>query len=286
MKTENISHYDGFNRAFYINFEGKRISKNVVSQLAKNNPYSLNELNQRAISDAISDLGKVKGLKNIKFLMETAAKNKYSTNITVEDAPKNNWGGKLMAAALSALALTTQAGVDASDWSDKISNIGKKKNLNNDEKRILTLRDELLKKTNLEQIKKETVGTAKDFKRNLNYFIVSSETTLEHKKYILERLNYFMSDEYEINSQLKDKKSVALAEMVNDMAISLPDVEVPNIKAVNQKQHGMCAAISIVRKKLCYEDKPNYVDAIISELDTSPFIMVYDRSKLGSGKKV
>ena len=43
------------------------------------------------------------------------------------------------------------------------------------------------------------------------------------------------------------------AEMMNDMAISVPDSKVPNIKAVNQKQHGMCAAISIVRKKLAYE---------------------------------
>ena len=32
---------------------------------------------------------------------------------------------------------------------------------------------------------------------------------------------------------------------------------------------GMCAAISIVRKKLAYEDKPNYVDSLISELDSS-----------------
>ena len=90
----------------------------------------------------------------------------------------------------------------------------------------------------------------KDFERNLDYFIVSSETTLEHKKYVLERLNYFMSDEYEINPQLKDKKSIVIAEMINDMAINVPGNEIPNIKAVDQKQHGMCAAISIVRKKL------------------------------------
>ena len=286
MKFEGINLYDGGNRAYFINFGGKRVSRNVVSQLTKNNPYSLNEINQRAISNAISDLGRVKGLKNIKFLMDTAAKNKYSTKIELEDAPKNNWGKKIIAAALSALALTSQTGIDTGDWADKICNIDKRKNLNNDEKKIMTLRNELLKSADLEQIKKETIGTAKNFKRNLDYLIVSSETTLEHKKYILERLNYFMSDDYKINEQLKDKKSVALAEMVNDMAIALPDVEVPNIKAVNQKQHGMCAAISIVRKKLCYEDKPNYVDAILSELDTSPFIMVYDRSKLGSGKKV
>ena len=286
MKSEGINQYSWSNRDYFINFEGKRVSKNVVAQLAKNNPYSLNEPNQRAISTAISDLGKVKGLKNIKFLMDTAAKNKYATSITLEDAPKNNWREKLMLAAMSALALTSVIGVDASDWLDKINAIGKNKNLNNDEKRIMALRDELLKSADLEQIKKETIGTAKNFKRNLDYLIVSSETTLEHKKYILERLNYFMSDEYEINPQLKDKKSVALAEMVNDMAISLPGVEVPNIKAVNQKQHGMCAAISIVRKKLVYEDKPDYVDAILSELDTAPYIMVYDRSYLGSKKKV
>ena len=47
----------------------------------------------------------------------------------------------------------------------------------------------------------------------------------------------------------------------------------------------MCAAISIVRKKIAYEDKPNYIDSILSELDEKDYISVYDRTRLGSGVK-
>jgi len=73
-----------------IQFKGRREFKNVVSQLSKNNSYSLTDPNQRYITKAITELGKVKGSKNIKFLLDTAAKNAYSTNIVLKDAPKHN----------------------------------------------------------------------------------------------------------------------------------------------------------------------------------------------------
>ncbi len=265
------------------NFEGKRLDKNTVKQLVQNNPYSLTEPNQRYISTAIESLGKVSGEKNIQFLLDTAARSRYSTSITLQDAPKNDWKSKLLAAAASAIAITPLAN---SAFAEKLNELQKPLPLGVEEQEILTLREQLLAVVDLEQINNETLGATKNFVRNLDYFIVSSETSLEHKKYVLERLNYFMSDKYEINHQLKGKKSIALAEMVNDMAINTPGNEIPNIKAVNQKQHGMCAAISIVRKKLVYEDKPNYVDSIISELDSSDSISVYDRNCLGSGKKI
>ena len=102
----------------------------------------------------------------------------------------------------------------------------------------------------------------------------------------MKRLNYFMSPEYKITSALKDKKTQALAEIVNDIVIDTPESKIPNIKATNQKQHGMCAAISICRKALAYEDKPNFVDMIMSELDNKPDMEVYDITKLGSGTKI
>lgn len=267
-----------------IVLKGKRVFQNTVKQLAKNNKYSLTEPNQRLIRNAITELGKVKGSKNIEFLMNTAAQTKYSTNIELQDKPRNNWKELLLGAASAAAALT--AGIMQNEFVQKVANLGKKAPLTEEETQIMNLRDELLSKVDLEQIKADTSGTMKDFKKNLDYFIVSSETTLEHKKYVLERLNYFMSDEYEINPQLADKKHIALAEMVNDMAIDVPGNEIPNIKAVNQQNHGICGAISISRKKIVYEDKPNYVDSILSELDSSNKIMVYDRSKLGSGEKI
>ncbi len=279
MKLDIVN---SFEEGKKIHFQGKRIFRNTVSQLAKNNPYSLTEPNQRAISNAIIELGKIPKLENVKFLLNTAAKSTYSTRFITDDAPINDWRSMLIASAVAAVALIP----NVPNWvTNKIEEIKRSKNLSEIEKEILTLKEQLTSTIDTEQIKRETVGGIRDFKKNLNYFIVSSETTLEHKKYVLERLNYFMSDKYEINPQLKNKKSIAVAEMINDMAIHTPGNAIPNIKSVNQKQHGICAAISIVRKKLAYEDKPNYVDSIISELDSSSTIEVYDRNHLGTGKK-
>ena len=280
MKIKSISALSGKN----IEFEGKRTARNITSQLTRNNSYSLNEPNQRYITNSIKELSEVPGKKNIEFLLNAASKVKYATNIRLNDAPKNNWKGMLLAAAAAAAAITPLINKDK--FKEKVDKISSGENLNKTELEILDQREKLLKLIDLEQIKNETVGSIKDFERNLDYFIISSETTTEQKKYILKRLNFFMSNRYKINPQLKDKKSIAVAEMINDMAIHTPGHKIPNIKAINQKQHGICAAISIVRKKLAYEDKVNYVDSIISELDATDSILVYDRGKLGSGEKV
>ena len=266
-----------------INFNGTRTLKNTVSQLAKNNKYSLTEPNQRYIISSISELSKVAGEKTVKFLIDIASKLKYSTNIRLKDNPLNDWKDMLLNAAMQVLAITPSANEE--EYISRIESVKNNHDYNKTEQEIMILRDKLLQSVDIAQIKRETIGGIKDFKRNLDYFIVSSETNLKHKKYVLERLNYLMSDKYKINPQLEDKKSIVAAELVNDMAIFTPGHKVPNIKAVNQKSHGTCGAISIVRKKIAYEDKPNYIDSILSELDDSPYITVYDRSKLGSGKK-
>jgi hypothetical protein len=278
MKLNNINF---FNNANKMQFRGHRLDKNAVAQLSNNNPFSLTEPNQRYITNSIDNLSKISGDKNLNFLLNTAAQNKYSTNIALKELPKNNWRTKLLAAAAAVIAITPFAN---SKLVEKFQALSKPQKLTKEEKEILKSRTQLLQSIDLQQIQNETTGTERDFEKNLDAFVISSETTLEHKKYVLDKLNYFMSDKYEINPQLIDKKSIAVAEMVNDMAINTGG-KIPNIKAVNQKQHGMCAAISIVRKKLAYEDKPNYVDSILSELDSSHSISVYDRNALGSGKK-
>ena len=68
-------------------------------------------------------------------------------------------------------------------------------------------------------------------------------------------MKHFLSDDYEIHPQLKDYKLQAFSEMVNDLIIQRPDEEAYTIKDVSQKQTGMCAAISIARKTIAYEDK-------------------------------
>ena len=264
-------------------FKGRRTARNAAEQLTRNNKYSLSEPNQRYITNSIKELSKVPGKANVNFLLDTAEKVKYSTNIHLKNLPKHDWKGMLLTAAASAAAITPF--LLKSAFNQRVENIKNSNSLSQDEQDILALRDKLKSSVNLEQISQETSGPVRDFENNLDYFIVSSETTVEHKKYVLQKLNYFMSDEYEITPQLKDKKSIAVAEMVNDMAIHTPGQKIPNIKAVNQKQHGTCAAIAIVRKKLAYEDKPNYVDMILSELDSNDYLLVYDRGKLYTGVK-
>ena len=267
------------------NFKSKRIHRNIITQLAKNNPYSLTEPNQRLIKNAITEFSKNYDSKSINFLINTAAKTKYTTNITLKDAPKNDWKTILLTAAAGAAAAITSA-TERLGLFNQIEEAGEVQELNKTELEILDLRSNILKTIDLKQIEKETQGPIKDFERNLDYFIVSSETTLEHKKYVLKQLKHFMSNKYKINPQLEGKKSIVVAEMVNDMAINVPGNKIPNMKAVNQHSHGMCAAISIVRKKLAYENKPAYVDIILSELDNKETLKVYDRTQLGSKKKV
>ena len=49
---------------------------------------------------------------------------------------------------------------------------------------------------------------------------------------------------------------------------------------------GICAAISICRKAVAYEDKVRYMDILLSELDDSNTMEVFDITDLESGKKV
>lgn len=123
-------------------------------------------------------------------------------------------------------------------------------------------------------------------KRNIDYFMASSESPLPEKVQIFSRLNEMMSPEYVINEQLKDKKVKVLSEILNDLVIKTPQETIPSIKAINQRLHGMCAAISRVRKAAAYEDKAAYVETVMSELDNKPEMKVFDVTNLKSGRKI
>ena len=115
-------------------------------------------------------------------MLDTAAKNAYSTNIVLKDAPKHNWKDLLLGAAAAAIAITPFI---SKNIKKQVAEMSKPQELLPIEKDILELRKQMLSQVNLEQIKKETQGTVKDFEKNLDYLIISSETTLEHKKYII-----------------------------------------------------------------------------------------------------
>lgn len=260
------------------NFKGIREDRNTVSQLKENNNYSLTEPNQRRINKAIENLAKQRGEENIKFLLDVGENLKYQAKLPDKTIKtKNDWSNKLKGAAEESLAHSNPILKDK--YQAKIDAVFSEKPLSKDEEDMAKIKNRLVRKVK---------GTEEEasVKKNLEYFIASTETPIEQKKYVMKRLDYFMSPKYKINPQLADKKEKVLSEIANDIAINTLDTDIPNTKAVNQKTHGMCAAIAIVRKAVAYEDKPNFVDAILSELDDSDTVKIYDKQNLGSGKRI
>lgn len=270
----------------YASFTGVRQDRNAVEQLKKDNAYDLNLPNQRRISNAIDELSKVKGEDNINFLLDVSEKLRYGTNIDLDGKKSyNDWRAKLNQAALKSYNLSDKSVQER--LAGKIDKVLKeKREITPEEQQIMAQRGQLLSSVDVEALQKIKNPNMKNLKRNLDYFIVSSEVPTAQKLYILKRLNYLMSDDYKINPQLSDKKTQVLSEIVNDIVINTPESKIPNIKIINQRQHGMCAAISVCRKALAYEDKANYVDMVLSELDDSDYMQVYDRSQLGQHKKI
>ena len=268
-----------------MGFKGRREDRNTVQQLKQDNNYSLTENNKIRISKAINNLADESGENNVKFLLDVADNLKYGTNIDLGKESDDNWKLKLHNAAIKSLSISDP--ITQKKYAPEIKRVfDNKKELSEDEKNILETRKNILSKLDLSQLEDEKNPNIKRVESNLDYFIVSSATPTKQKKYILNRLDYFLSPDYKINPQLENKKTKVFAEMINDLVINTPESKVPNTKAINQKHHGMCAAISIVRKLTSYEDKPNYVDSLLSELDDSPNIMVYDKTQIGKGVKV
>lgn len=266
-------------------FKGTREDRNITAQLKTNNSYSLTEPNQRRISQAIENLAKQRGEENIRFLLNVGENLTYQTNIPNAKATKNDWRSRLKEATERSLAISDP--ILKEKYEPEIKRVfNEQKPLSEDEKKILMHRDSIMYRADLDSLKSNPNENIRNLESNMDYFISSTETPTAEKAYVMERLDYMMSPHYKINPQLKDKKTQVLAEMMNDMVINTPESKVPNIKAVNQKTHGMCAAISIARKSVAYEDKANYVDALLSELDDTTSVMVYDRHNLGSGKRV
>ncbi len=267
----------------FLNFKGQRQDRKTIAQLKQDNPYDLNVINQRRINQAIENLSEIEGEDNVDFLLDVSENLKYGTNIDNGKTSYNEWRVKLNEAAKRSLAKSPKSVQEK--YSQRIANASKKKELSQSEKEILKIKDELLSKIDQDELKKISSNNIKNLNNNLDYFIISSEVPTAQKLYIMKKLNYFMSPEYTINEQLKNKKTQVLAEIVNDIVVETPESKIPNIKATDQKQHGMCAAISICRKALAYEDKANFVDMILSELDNNPELEVYDIRKLGSHTK-
>lgn len=268
---------------FALNFTGQRQDRKTAAQLKGNNNLDLNLPNQRRILAAIGNLGQIPGKENIKFLLDIQQNLKYGTKLYSNKKPYHDWNKELTKAIQSAYELSSP---EEQKKIKKLIKSSHSKNLTRDEILIKQRKRELLRTIDQNSLKDVQNSNVKNVKRNLEYFIVSSEVPTSQKLYILNRLVYFMSPNYKINPQLAKRKTQALAEIINDIVVNTPESKIPNSKAINQEQHGICAAISICRKNLAYEDKPNYVDMVLSELDDKDYLMVYDINDLGSGKKI
>ena len=269
-----------------ISFMGRREDKNTVEQLKKQgDALTLN--NQRNITTAIDKLSEDSSEENIKFLMNVAQGLRYGTSFELEGKKTNNdWRGKLQQATERALANTDSPNKAALQEQFKATFIDKKE-MSEDEKSVMALRDNLLKTKGLPQAIHDSKNDAvKNIAKNLDYFVISSEITTKEKKSCLEKLNKLMSPEYKIKAQLKDKKPQVLGELLNDLVVKTAESDKPIIKTTNQRHHGMCAAISTSRKVMAYEYKDKYVTMIMEELNNKPEMKVYDPTKLGTGSKI
>ncbi len=285
--------------AFKFGFKSRRTDINTITQL-KNGTNPISENLKLNILGAVKNLAKMPDRANIEFLMDISENLNYGQGentefkaaldkdgITPEERENTNWQKLLNDTISRALDHCTEDVEDLRAKFVKSYGGGYKSPLTQEQKEVLDLRMHLADKLaqEAENADDEDIIRITNIRKNLDYFTASSEISINQKKECLERFNYFLSDDYKIHPQLTDKKLQALDEMLSDIVIKTPEDDVLTIKAVNQLQSGICAAISICRKAIAYEDKTRYVDIILDELKDSPTMEVYDVTELGTGKK-
>ena len=280
-------------------FKSLRTDKKTVSFL-ENGKLPILENNKINIYGALAGLAKDPTRDNIEFLLSVADNLSYGQNgqsefkrildeeaVTPSERENTNWS-KLLEDTLQR-ALNNYTGEDAGDLQYEFYKIfSQEKKLTPEQQKLLeqrkTLTDIIINEHAVKD--EEHLERAVRVRENLDYFIASSEIPMNQKQYCLDKFIYLMSPDYKINKQLEDKKLQVLDEMLNDMLIKTPEDDVLTIKSVDQRQSGMCAAISICRKAMAYEDKERYTDLILDELSDSETMSVFDVTELGKGKKI
>lgn len=272
-----------------LSFKGAREDHELVAELVKNNGAIIKP-KERKLKEAINRFSQDSSVKNIEFLLSTAENLKYGvksgsdlhkflkTNSNLgTNVQNNNWYGLLVSAAHKAIeknpyeaereALTKKLDAILTKTSDP-----KEKELIESRNKILKSVEDLSKieSPNNKRILKDKAS----IKRNIDYFMASSECDISEKTECLKLLAHFATAGYQINPQLKDKKTQVLAEVLNDLVVKTPENSMMTIKQTNQRQHGMCAAISQCRKILPHEYKLTFVSTVLSELDNKPTMEV------------
>ncbi len=277
-----------------LTFKSIRTDKSTVEQL-KTGKKPIIENNKTNIYAALNNLSTQTDRESISFLLDVADNLAYGQGATKTILDKDgtspserentDWAALLKDTINKALSSSKE---DVTDLKAEYQRVfGKDKEITPEQQNLLDLRNGLtsaiINASKLEDT--EDITMTARVRKNLDYFVASSEISLPQKQECLEKLTYFMSDDYKITPQLSDKKLNVLDEVLNDMIIKTPEDDVLTIKTVDQRQTGMCAAISICRKNMAYEDKTRFVELIMDELSDSPVMTVYDITDLESGNK-
>ena len=281
-------------------FKSVRTDKNAVNTL-KNGTKPIGENQRLNILSSINNLANNPDRPNIEFLLGVADNLVYGQNgqskfrdaidedgQTPANRENTDWSKILEDTILQAINVADET-EDVSDLHAEYERVfGTKKELTPEQEKVLLLRSmfnsQVADKAVIEN--EDDILQAARIKKNMDYFVASSEIPISQKKECLDKFIYLLSDAYKINPQLKDKKLQVVDEMLNDMLIKTPEDDVLTIKDVDQRITGICAAISICRKAVAYEDKVQYMNIVMSELDDSKTMEVFDITDLESGKKV
>lgn len=299
----------------------QREDRNILLELTRNSG-SIIDVRSRQIQQILNNIAQKGDTEDISLLLSIAKNLKYgysenspmgqflntSSNINTQKNKQNNNWSKMLENTIST-SLEKNNSSEKTDLINQFKSIYSTENLTQTKKpnaqisgnpifqqqtKAIKLRTQILETKEFNSIPEGlSPKELEDFnidqqrvKRNIDYFLASSECPLSEKVQILEKLSTMMSPEYQINEQLKDKKVKVLSEIMNDLVLKTPEDIVPKIKDVHQHRHGMCSAISRARKAVAYEDKLAYVNAIYSELDNKQKMEVFDITKLGQNKKM
>ncbi|HBH18189.1 MAG TPA: hypothetical protein DDX14_04500, partial [Cyanobacteria bacterium UBA9579] len=296
----------------YVGFLGKRTDHNLVKELTQDSG-ALFKPKERQLLEAINRLSTDNSNETIEFLLSVAQDLKYGvrknsalgsfldqdSNIKDRKNKQNvNWEETLKASIRKALDVNTSN--DKAALEEKFAKVFPEPVKTDDEvsklywlsanpavqqeQEAISLRNKILasqefnkQPQNLSTQESEQLKAhKKDSRKNIDFFLASSESSISEKVEILKLLSHLMSPEYKINPQLQDRKVQVLSEVLNDIIIKTPGRNKLTTKDVSQRNHGMCVAISISRKALPNEHKLAHVTNILSELSDKPTMEVHD----------
>lgn len=286
------------NKVYNPLFGSLRTDKNNVAML-KNGSMPILDNKKENILASLNKMADNPERTNIEFLLDIAGNLEYGqagnsefkdiideTTDVLSERENTDWSEVLADTIRRALSESDE---DVSDLKTRYEQIfTQKQPLTPQQREIIELRNQFKKlavnKNSVEDI--DSLVRSAQVSKNIDFFISSSEISFEQKKECLEKFLYFLSDEYPINPQLADKKLQIADEMLDDLLVRVPEQKILTTKGVNQLYSGICAAISMCRKAVGYEDKVRYMDIVLEELRDSPVMQVYDVTDLGSGKTV